>query len=165
MIISSIFIKKQFILTRIIRQVNDFLRDECKRNKFQFISNDNITREVLWRDGLHWNNDGTCIFASNRADFWNNFIFNKSIWLTEGDNNTLDKDNCKQSFDPSNESKHNNSMNYNNNVISHEKVIEKDFYLLCNLRVKNVNGPIIENLNIYIWIIENLNNLKKLSIK
>ena len=37
----------------IIRQVNDLLRHECKRNNFQFISNDNITREVLWRDGLH----------------------------------------------------------------------------------------------------------------
>ena len=41
MIISSIFIKKLFKLTRIIRQVNDLMRDECKRNKFQFISNDN----------------------------------------------------------------------------------------------------------------------------
>ena len=41
MIISSIFIKKLFKLTRIIRQVNDLMRDECKRDKFQFISNDN----------------------------------------------------------------------------------------------------------------------------
>ena len=40
MIISSIFIKKLFKLTRIIRQVNDLIRGECKRNKFQFISND-----------------------------------------------------------------------------------------------------------------------------
>ena len=30
-IISSIFIKKQLKLTRIIRQVNDFLLDECKK--------------------------------------------------------------------------------------------------------------------------------------
>ena len=42
-ILSSIFIKEQFKLTRTIRQVNDSLRDERKRNKFQFISNDNIT--------------------------------------------------------------------------------------------------------------------------
>ena len=32
-IISSIFIKRPFKLTRIIRQVNDLLRDECKRNE------------------------------------------------------------------------------------------------------------------------------------
>ena len=44
-VISSIFIKKQFKLTRIIRQVNNLLRDECKRTNFQFISNDNISRE------------------------------------------------------------------------------------------------------------------------
>ena len=46
-IISSIFIKEQFKLTRIIRQVNALLRDECKRKNFQFIINDNVTREVL----------------------------------------------------------------------------------------------------------------------
>ena len=58
-IISSIFIKNQFKLTRIIREVNDLLRDEGRRNNFQFISNDNITREVLWRDDLHLNDDET----------------------------------------------------------------------------------------------------------
>ena len=47
-IISSIFIKRQFKLTRIIKQVNDHLRDECRSNKFHFISNDNITNECLW---------------------------------------------------------------------------------------------------------------------
>ena len=27
---------------KIIRQVNEFLRDKCERNNFQFVSNDNI---------------------------------------------------------------------------------------------------------------------------
>ena len=98
-LISSIFIKKQFKLRRIIRQVNDLLRDECKRNNFQLVSNDNITREVLWRDGLHLNNDSTYIFASNLVDYLNDFIFSKSIWLSEDDNTTVGKDNCKQGFD------------------------------------------------------------------
>ena len=31
------------------------------------------------RDGLHMNNDGMYIFASNTVDFLNNFIFSKSI--------------------------------------------------------------------------------------
>ena len=78
-IISSIFIKKQFKLTRIIRQVNYLLRDQCKKNNFQFISNDNITRDVLWRDGLHLNSDGTYTFASNLVYFLNSFNFSKSI--------------------------------------------------------------------------------------
>ena len=42
-IVSSVFIKGQFKLTWIIRQVNDHLRDECRSNKFHFISNDNIS--------------------------------------------------------------------------------------------------------------------------
>ena len=78
-IISSIFIKKRFKLTRIIRKVNDLLRDECKRDNFQFIRNDNTTAEVLCRDGLHLNSDSTYIFASNRVDFLNDFVFSKSI--------------------------------------------------------------------------------------
>ena len=34
-IVSPIFVKKQFKFTRIIRQVNDFLLEGCKRNKFK----------------------------------------------------------------------------------------------------------------------------------
>ena len=74
-IISSIFIKRHFELTRIIKKVNDHLRDECRSNKFHFIRNDNITNECLWKDRLHLNNEGTYIFASNLVDFLNGFIF------------------------------------------------------------------------------------------
>ena len=77
--ISSIFIKNQFKLTRIITQVNDLLRDEWKRNNIEFISNDMITGDVSWRDDLHLNNDGTYIFASNLVEFLNDFIFSKNI--------------------------------------------------------------------------------------
>ena len=69
MMILSIFMKKQFKLTRTIRRINDLLHDECKRNNVHFISNDNITREALWRAGLHLNNDNTYIFASNLLEF------------------------------------------------------------------------------------------------
>ena len=68
-IISSIFIKRQFKRTRIIRQVNAHLRDECRSNKFHFISNDSITNECLRKNGLPLNNDGTYLFASNLVDF------------------------------------------------------------------------------------------------
>ena len=63
------------------------------------------------------------IFASNFVDFLNNFIFSKSIRLTEDDNAAVGKDNCRQSFDSSDEVKHNNSIDYNNNVVSYENVI------------------------------------------
>ena len=69
MIILSIFMKRQFKLTRTIRRINEFLHDECKRNNVHFINNDNITRENLRRAGLHLNNDNTYIFASNLLEF------------------------------------------------------------------------------------------------
>ena len=77
---------------KIISKVNGLLHDECKRNKFQFVNNDNITREDLWRDGLHLNSGGTYIFASNLFDFLNNLFFNKTILLTEDDNAAVGKD-------------------------------------------------------------------------
>ena len=97
---------------------------------------------------MHLNNDGTDIFASNPADFLNDFIFSKSIWLTEDDNTTIGKDNYKQGFDSFVEVKQNNSIDYNNNVVSNKKVIERDSDFLRILRVKNVNRLIIGNLNI-----------------
>ena len=97
---------------------------------------------------MHLNNDGTYIFTSNLVYFLNDFIFSKSIWLTEDDNATVGKDDCKQGFDSSVEVKHNNSIDYNNNVVSNEKVIEKYSDFLRILRVKNVNRLIIVNLNI-----------------
>ena len=44
--------------------------------------------------------------------------------------------------------KHNNSIDYNNNVVRNEKVIEKDSDFLHILRAKNMNRLIIGNLNI-----------------
>ena len=58
---------------------------------------------------------------------------------------------CRQRFDSSDEVKQNNSidyLDYSNNVISHEKVIEKDSDFLRNLRIKNVNRLIIGKLNV-----------------
>ena len=115
---------------KIISKVNGLLHDECKRNKFQFVNNDNITREDLWRDGLHLNSGGTYIFASNLFDFLNNLFFNKTILLTEDDNAAVGKDKHKQSFDSSDDVKH-NTIDDDNNVINHEKVTEKnsDFFM------------------------------------
>ena len=127
-IISSIFIKREFKLMRIIRlklmriirQVNDHLRDECRSNKFHFISRDNITKECLWKGGLHLNNDGIYMFDSNLVDFLNGFIFNRNIWLNKGDNRNLGKENCKQGFDLPTKTKQSNKIDYSNNVTSNK---------------------------------------------
>ena len=52
-VISSILPKKNIALACLIRQVNDSLREQCVLNGFGFISNDNISRTHLWKDGIH----------------------------------------------------------------------------------------------------------------
>lgn len=50
----------------------------ANKNKFQFISNENIARYISWRDFLRYNNDGKYIFASNLVDFLN-ILFSVSV--------------------------------------------------------------------------------------
>ena len=86
-VISSILPKKNIAFTRLMRQVNDSLREQCVLNGFGFISNDNISRTHLWKDGIHLEDLGTNILAGNFVDFLNRFILSKS-----GENSWLYKD-------------------------------------------------------------------------
>ena len=76
--ISSILPKKNIALTRLIRLVNDSLREQYVLNRFGFISNDNISRTHLWKNGIHIKDLGTNILAGNFVDFLNRFILSKS---------------------------------------------------------------------------------------
>ena len=69
--ISSILIKKQSSLTKIINQVNDILKDLCLINSFIFIDNSEIKRDMLWKDGIDLNDQGIYMFASNFVDYLN----------------------------------------------------------------------------------------------
>ena len=62
-----------------MRQVNG-LREQYVLNKWGFISNDNISRTHLWKDGTHLENLGTDILVGNFDDFfnYNGFILSKS---------------------------------------------------------------------------------------
>ena len=77
-VISSVLPKTNISLTRLIRQVNDSLREQCVLNGFGFISNDNISRTHLWKDGIHLEDLGTNILAGNFVDFLKRFILSKS---------------------------------------------------------------------------------------
>ena len=59
--------------------MNDILYDLCKLNNIYFLSNDNISRSFICDDGIHLNQKGTHILASNFVTFINN-IFNVN-WL------------------------------------------------------------------------------------
>ena len=67
-----------------------------------------LTYFAIAPGGLHLNNDGTYMFASNLVDFLNGFLFNRNIWLTKDDNTNLGKENCKQGFDLSAKTKQSN---------------------------------------------------------
>ena len=58
--------------------MNDRLREQCVLNGFGFISNDNISRTRLWKDGIHLEDLGTNILAGNLLDFLSSFILSKS---------------------------------------------------------------------------------------
>ena len=77
-VVSSILPKKSIALTCLIQQVNDSLREQCILNGFGFISNDNISRTRLWKDGIYLEDLGTNIAAGNFVDFLNRFILSKS---------------------------------------------------------------------------------------
>ena len=77
-VISSILLKWKIALTRLIRQVNNSLRELCVLNRFGFISNDNISRRHIWKDGIHLEDFVTTILAGSFVDFLNRFILSKS---------------------------------------------------------------------------------------
>ena len=78
-VISSVLPKTNISLTRLIRQVNDSLREQCVLNRFDFIFNDNISRTRFWKDGIYLEDLGTNILAGNFVNFLNRFVLSKSI--------------------------------------------------------------------------------------
>ena len=66
-------------LIKAICQVNDLLKDKCKEKNFHFVCNDNVTKEYLWRDDVHLNNESNRIFADKLVDYLNDFISSKNI--------------------------------------------------------------------------------------
>ena len=77
-VILSILPKKNITLTCLIRQANDSLREQCVLNGFGVISNDNISRTHLWKDGIPLEDLDTNILAGNFVDFLKRFILSKS---------------------------------------------------------------------------------------
>ena len=69
--ISSVLIKKNRNLNVLVRRVNDLLYDLCAKNGFGFISNEMITTDYFWKDGIHLLDLGTNILSSNFIEFVN----------------------------------------------------------------------------------------------
>ena len=75
--------KRNIKLCKWIRQVNDVLHDLCQSNNIYYLSNDNISRSFVCDDGIHLNQNGTYILASNFVDFINSIFNFKWLYSTE----------------------------------------------------------------------------------
>ena len=58
----------------IINTVNDILNREADSNNYIFIYNSMITKDDLWRDRLHLNEDGKISLANNYIAYLNHFL-------------------------------------------------------------------------------------------
>ena len=57
----------------------DMVKSLCDEKGYHFISNDNISREHLYKDGVHLLDNGTDILAGNFVNFINYFILHNDI--------------------------------------------------------------------------------------
>ena len=53
--------------------MNDFLKELCTDNNFIYISNDFLTKDFLWNDGVHLLDEGTNMLVNNFIQYLNNF--------------------------------------------------------------------------------------------
>ena len=69
--ISSIQVRSSIRLNQIILKVNNIPKVLCATNGLNFICNDEIGREMVWKDVLHLTNDGTAMLADNFTKYLN----------------------------------------------------------------------------------------------
>ena len=69
--VSSILVRCSIRLNHIILKVNNILKVLCGTNGFNFIYNDEIGGEMVWKDGLHLTIDGTAMVADNFTKYLN----------------------------------------------------------------------------------------------
>ena len=74
-IISSIITRKDHVEDRRRQSVNRLLKEMCLRKNFHYLDNANITRDLLYKDGIHLSDKGEEVFANN-IDFLNNIDTN-----------------------------------------------------------------------------------------
>ena len=67
--------------TRIIREVNDKLKEKCHLMNFGSTCN-SVLQNHLWKDGIHFDDKGTNILAGNFVDFLNYFALDRNHSVT-----------------------------------------------------------------------------------
>ena len=77
-LVSSVLPYHIISLTRIIRELNKQLKTNCQLNNFSFICNDNVLKDYLWKDVIHFTDKGKNILAVNFVNFLNYFVLNRN---------------------------------------------------------------------------------------
>ena len=68
-VISSILMRKNNSINKIMTKVNEEISSTCAVNGFHFICNDIIDVSMIWKDGLHLTKDSTKVLANNFLKF------------------------------------------------------------------------------------------------
>ena len=69
--LSSVLVRNDNNLNKLIRGVNISLKHLCKVYGFDFICNDRIGKDLLWRNGLHVTDEGTSFLTNKFLNFLN----------------------------------------------------------------------------------------------
>ena len=69
----SVLVRNDNNLNKLIRRVNILLKPLSKLYGFDFMRNDRIGKDLLWRDDLHLTDEGTSFLAINFLNFFNSY--------------------------------------------------------------------------------------------
>ena len=69
----SVLVRNDNNLNKLIRRVNILLKRLSKLYGFDFMRNDRIGKDLLWRDDLHLTDEGTSFPAINFLNFFNSY--------------------------------------------------------------------------------------------
>lgn len=80
----SILVKWTLNLSKIIWQENDLLSEMCIVSNIDYVCNNNVTWDHLWKNRIHFAKADTDLLTENFITFFNNFVWSKSgnNWLT-----------------------------------------------------------------------------------
>ena len=64
-------VRSSIRLNQVISKVNDTLKVLYATNGFNFLCNDEIGKEMVWKDRLYLTNDGAAMLADNFTEYLN----------------------------------------------------------------------------------------------
>ena len=129
----SVLVRNDNNLNKLIRKVNILLKRLSKLYGFDFMCNDRIGKDLLWRDDLHLTDEGTSFLSINFLNFFNSYHkhCNLTDWQSIWSNSMISKPETQTTT-------FKGASKLHNNCISRFKMI----------RAENFDNIIVETVNI-----------------